>query len=64
MIIFNHFGPDPYYPYDPDKQDKLDQAIILGFIKISPNQNGLVKYTLTEKGLEQWKKEGGPRNDS
>ena len=40
-----------------DKQEQLAKAINRGFIMVSQDPDGILRYTLTPAGLEQWKKD-------
>jgi len=43
---------------DPKEySEKLCRAINAGFIQVSQDPDGLLRYSLTQDGLEQWKKE-------
>lgn len=45
------------YYSDPEKQEKLEEAIRLGFIEMSRDNDGLIRYKLTNKGMVQWQRE-------
>jgi hypothetical protein len=42
--------------------ERLAAAINAGFIQISIDPDGVMRYSLTEKGYIQWKQETGQRN--
>lgn len=44
---------DKIYFNDQEKEKKLEQAITHGFIEKS-EADGLVQYTLTQRGMQQW----------
>jgi hypothetical protein len=40
-----------------EKQEQLAKAINRGFIMVSQDPDGILRYTLTPAGLAQWKAE-------
>lgn len=47
-------GPDPFYPNDSTKQNRLEQSIKMGFIDRQRFDNGTANYILTPLGIARW----------
>lgn len=42
---------------EEDFREKIAKAINAGHVSISQDPDGILRYTLTKSGLEQWQKE-------
>lgn len=55
--MFETIKPHPYYPDNPAKQVKLEEAITHGLIIRELLEDNKAKYTLTQQGELVWEVE-------